>query len=75
MPRARSPHPPRAAAAAAAAAAWQDEAKLEEAEPLLREAMNGRRETLGALHRDTLDNFHMMAMLLKDQGKLSMDTR
>jgi tetratricopeptide (TPR) repeat protein len=48
-----------------------DQGKLSEAEPLYREALRGRQETLGETHRDTLASLNNLAVLLKSQGKLS----
>ena len=44
--------------------------KLDAAEPLYREALRARRETLGATHPDTLTSMSNLASLLKAQGKL-----
>jgi len=44
--------------------------KLDEAEPLLREALRARRETLGDRHPDTLVSINNLGSLLKAQGKL-----
>ncbi len=48
----------------------QDQGKLEEAEPLFREPLEARRETLGPRHPSTLASLNNLAMLLQDQGKL-----
>ena len=48
----------------------QDQGKLGEAEPLMRKAMNARREVLGDRHRDTLTSINNLTMLLQDQGKV-----
>ena len=48
-----------------------DQSKLGEAEPLYREALRGRLETLGEMHPDTLNSLNNLANLLSDQGKLS----
>jgi len=45
--------------------------KLEEAEPLFRESLDGRRRTLGDTHRSTLISINNLGMLLKAQGKLT----
>ena len=45
--------------------------KLAEAQPLLQEALAGRRETLGDKHIDTLISINNMAGLLQAQGKLA----
>ena len=42
--------------------------KLGEAEPLYRETLAARRETLGDRHPDTLTSISNMAVLLKAQG-------
>jgi hypothetical protein len=44
--------------------------RLKEAEPLFREALAGRRATLGPKHPDTLISMSNLAQLLQDQGKL-----
>ena len=45
--------------------------RLDEAVPLLREALAGRREVLGLHHADTLYSATQLALLLQDQGKIS----
>ena len=49
----------------------QDQGKLSDAEALYREALDGRRRTLGDAHPGTLNSINNMAGLLQDQGKLS----
>ena len=44
--------------------------RLGEAEPLYREALAGRRATLGPMHTSTLTSMNNFAQLLQDQGKL-----
>eukprot|EP00964_Phaeocystis_antarctica_P139927 scaffold104718_cov51-Phaeocystis_antarctica.AAC.1 len=44
--------------------------KLEEARPLLEEALQAWRETLGDRHADTLVSIGNMGQLLKDMGKM-----
>ena len=44
--------------------------KLGEAEPLYREALDGRRRTLGDSHPSTLTSINNLAGLLQAQGKL-----
>ena len=41
------------------------------AEPLLREALEGLRETLGNRHADTLSSMNNLGMLLEDKGDLA----
>ena len=53
----------------------QDQGKYDEAEPLLREALKVRRETLGDRHPDTLISINNLGMLLKDQGKSTRRSR
>ena len=48
-----------------------DQGKLSEAEPLMRETLKGRRRTLGDTHSDTLGGINNLASLLQDQGKLN----
>ena len=48
----------------------QDQGKLGEAEPLYREALDGRRRTLGDSHPDTLTSINNLESLLQAQGKL-----
>ena len=48
----------------------QDQGKLGEAEPLLRAALEGRREVLRERHPDTLSSMNNLGLLLRDQGKL-----
>ena len=48
----------------------QDQRKLEEAEPLFREALAARRTTLGDCHPSTLAAINNTAGLLHDQGNL-----
>jgi len=50
---------------------FHDQGKLDEAEPLFREALEVRRRTLGDTHPNTLANINNLGLLLKDQGKLS----
>ena len=47
-----------------------DQGKLDEAEPLCREALDASRATLGDRHPDTLTSISNTASLLQDQGKL-----
>jgi tetratricopeptide (TPR) repeat protein len=47
-----------------------DQGKLGEAEPLYREALAGRRRSLGDEHPSTLTSINNLAILLSDQGKL-----
>ena len=44
--------------------------KLDDAEPLFREALDGRRATLGDRHPSTLTSINNYAQLLRNQGKL-----
>ena len=44
--------------------------KLDEAEPLLREALEAQRATLGDRHPDTLGSMNNLGVLLRAQGKL-----
>ena len=53
---------------AASARAPPPAGKLDEAEPLYREALKGRVETLGRKHPDTLDVINNLASLLQAQG-------
>lgn len=55
------------------AAPLSAQGKLEEAEPLYREALDGRRATLGNTQRRTLLSINNLAALLKAQGKLDHD--
>jgi len=48
-----------------------DQGKLDEAEPLMREALEMKRRTLGDSHPDTLSSINNLGLLLKGQGKLS----
>ena len=48
-----------------------DQGKLSEAEPLYREALEGRRRTLGDTHPGTLVSINNLGKLLYTQGKLS----
>ena len=48
----------------------QEQGKLEEAEPLFREVLQVRRETLGSTHPDTLVSVKNLHLLLQAQGKL-----
>ena len=48
----------------------QAQGKLDEAEPLLREALDARRTTLGDQHPNTLASINNLGGLLMDQGKL-----
>ena len=48
----------------------QAQGKLDEAEPLYREALEASRATLGDRHPDTLVSISNMASLLQDQGKV-----
>jgi hypothetical protein len=48
----------------------KNQGKLAEAEPLYREALAGRRRTLGGDHHNTLTSMHNLASLLIMQGKL-----
>ena len=48
----------------------QAQGKLYEAEPLLREALEARREMFGRRHPSTLDSLGNLGLLLRDQGKL-----
>jgi len=45
-----------------------DQGRLDEAEPLYKEALEGFREMLGARHKDTLNSMNNDANLLKQQG-------
>jgi len=47
----------------------REEGKLPEAEPLMREALDGRRDQLGNSHPITLTSIHNLATLLNEQGK------
>ena len=49
----------------------QDQGKLGEAEPLMREVLEVRRATLGPKHPSTLTSISTLALLLEVQGKLS----
>ncbi len=44
--------------------------KFDEAEPLIREALEGRRETLGTRHADTLHSLVALGITLKVRRKL-----
>ena len=44
--------------------------KLDEAKPLMLEALEALRATLGPMHPDTLVSMSNLAVLLKAQGKL-----
>ena len=44
---------------------------LAAAEPLLREALEARRETLGDRHPDTLISINSLGVLLKEKGELA----
>ena len=46
-----------------------DQGKYADAEPMYREALDGRRRELGDAHPDTLRSIHNLANLLDDQGK------
>ena len=48
-----------------------DQGKLAEAEPLLRRALKGCEQQLGAQHPSTLTVVNNLAMLLQAQGKLA----
>ena len=48
----------------------QDMGRREEARPLLQEALQARRETLGDRHPDTLSSIFNMGWLLKEMGQL-----
>ena len=43
---------------------------MKEAEPLIREALAGRRAKLGDTHPDTLGSINNLALLLKATGRL-----
>tara|TARA_B100000795_G_scaffold45815_1_gene30115 strand:- start:145 stop:309 length:165 start_codon:yes stop_codon:yes gene_type:complete len=45
--------------------------KLEEAKPLLEEALQGRKETLGHSHQHTRNTMSLLDSLLKEQSKLA----
>ena len=47
--------------------------KLEEAKPLLEEALQGRKETLGHSHQHTRNTMSLLDSLLKEQSKLARD--
>ena len=47
----------------------KEQGKYDEAEPLYREALKVRRETLGDRHPDTLISINNFGGLLKNQGK------
>ena len=47
----------------------KQQGKYADAEPLYREALDGRRRELGDAHSDTLDSINGLAVLLKDQRK------
>jgi len=47
----------------------QHQGKLAEAEPLLREALDGNKQRLGNSHLHTLTSINNLATLLQDQGK------
>jgi len=49
----------------------RDQGRLAEAEPLMREALGGRRHQLGDSHPDTLISINNLAVFLKAQGKLA----
>jgi len=49
----------------------RDQGNLAEAEPLMREALDGRRHHLGNSHPDTLSSINNLAVLLQGQGKLA----
>jgi len=48
-----------------------DQGKLSKAEPLFKEALEGRRRTLDNTHCETLTSINNLGMLLHHQGKLS----
>jgi len=48
----------------------QDHGDFDGAEPLLRKALEDRRETLGDRHRDTLTSIHNLGTLLQNKGDL-----
>ena len=47
----------------------RDQGKYDEAEPLYREALKVKRETLGDRHPSTLASINNLGLLLSDQGK------
>ena len=47
----------------------KDQGHYADAEPLYREALQGRREALGPRHPDTLRSLNDLATVLKDQGR------
>ncbi|XRB21685.1 tetratricopeptide repeat [Pseudoscourfieldia marina] len=47
----------------------RDQGKYADAEPLHREALDGRRRELGDAHPDTLQSINNLGLLLNDQGK------
>jgi len=49
----------------------RDQGKLDEAEPLMREALGGMRRQLGNSHPDTLISINNLAVLIRDQGRLA----
>ena len=49
---------------------YQDQGKLEEAEPLYVEALDTSRATLGDQHPKTLGSINNLGMLYQAQGKL-----
>ena len=58
------------AAADALASLLKSQGRLDEAEPLLREALQGRRAKLGDTHPTTLQSVQKLAGLLEAQGHL-----
>ena len=48
----------------------QDHGKFDEAEPLLRRAMEGNEATLGAKHVNTTTSMGNLGLLLQGQGKI-----
>ena len=46
-----------------------EQGKVAEAEPLMREALEGRREVLGPRHPDTLSSAKWAAKLLNESGR------
>ena len=49
----------------------QAKGKYDEAEPLYREALEGRRETLGNRHQNTVASLSNLASLLREKGDLT----
>jgi CHAT domain-containing protein len=62
-------HPDTLTSLANLASLYQDQKRYGEAEPLFREALQTRRETLGARHPDTLTSLSNLAPLYSAQGR------